>query len=80
MTTIATDNDLDITGRDDNDDDNDDDDDNAGNDASSTTSDGVDNRNCDNRNRDNRIDGNDACASAKATTLAARPLLRQGAG
>jgi hypothetical protein len=33
----------------------------------------------DNRNLDNRI-GNDACASAKATTLAARPLSRQGAG
>jgi hypothetical protein len=76
-TTIATDDDADVTGRDDN---VDDDDDDADNDASSTRSDGVDNRNRDNRNRDNRIDGNDACASAKAMTLAAHPLLRQGAG
>ena len=71
------DDDVNITGRDDNDDDNND---NAGNEASSTTSDGVDNRNCNNCNRNNGIDDNNTCASAKATTLAARPLLWQGAG
>jgi hypothetical protein len=64
-----------VIGRDVNDDDDDDD---VGDNASSSTSDGVDNRNHDNRNHDNRIDGNDACASAKVTTLAARPLSRQG--
>ena len=78
-TTIATDDDVDVTGQDDNDDDN------TGDDASSTKSDGVDNRNRDNPNRDNPnrdncIDGNDACASAKAMTLAAHPLSQQGAG
>jgi hypothetical protein len=76
-TTIATDDDVDVTGRDDNDDDDAGD---AGDDASSTTSNGVDNRNRDNRNCDNRIGGNDACAAANTTTLAARPLSRQGAG
>jgi hypothetical protein len=44
-TTIATDDDVDVTGRDDNDDDNDD---NAGDDASSTTSDEGNNCNRDN--------------------------------
>jgi hypothetical protein len=77
MTMIAMDDDVDVTGRDHNDDDIDDD---TGDDTSSTTSDGVNNHNRNNCNCDNRIDGNDACASAKATTLAARPLLRQGAG
>ncbi len=74
---IATDANVDVTGREDNNDDNDPD---VGDDASSMTSDGVDNRNRDNCNRDNLINGNDACASAKATTLAARPLSRQGTG
>jgi hypothetical protein len=76
-TTIVTDDNVDVTGQDDNDDDNDDD---AGDDASYTTSNWVGNRNRNNRNRDNRIDGNNACASTKATTLAERPLLCQGAG